>query len=306
MNQPPPSTSIALGDLWTEQRRPELQDLDLRSTRAIVELMAADQARLAEAISAAAPQIATAIDAVVAQLHKGGRLIYVGAGTAGRLGLLDAAECPPTFNTDRVVALLAGGEQAFVSSQEAVEDDVLEAGADVDRLSVGNIDAVVGISASGRTPYTIAAVQHAQQRGAATVGMACNPGAELSQHVDHPIEVVVGPEVIAGSTRLLAGSAQKFVLNTISTVAMIRVGKTYGDLMVDLRATNGKLRHRARRIVADATGAAPVAVDQALADSNGVVKTAIVMLVAHVDAEAAGRRLAGHDGVVRAALGSDA
>lgn len=302
MHKPEAGESMELVELVTEQRRPALRDLDLRSTRALVEMMACDQARVVEAVTAATPQIAAAVDAIVGQLHRGGRIVYVGAGTAGRLGLLDAAECPPTFNTDRVVAILAGGEQAFASSEEAVEDDVLRGVADLDRLAVGNIDAVVGITASGRTPYTIGAVDHARERGAVTVGVACNPGAELSRHVDYPIEVVVGPEMIAGSTRLLAGSAQKFVLNTISTLAMVHVGKTYGDLMVDVRATNGKLRSRARRIVADATGADRFAVEQALTASDGDVKTAIVMLLAHTDAEAAGHRLAVHDGVVRAAL----
>lgn len=302
MHQPAPRWGIDLAELGTEQRRSDLRDLDLRGTRSLVELMAADQARLAEAVKAAVPQVTAAIDAVVAQLRRGGRIIYVGAGTAGRLGLLDAAECPPTFNTDRVIGVLAGGEQAFASSQEAVEDEVTMAVTDLERLTLGTADAVVGISASGRTPYTIAAVEHARERGAVTVGIACNRQAQLSQHVDYPIEVVVGPEVVAGSTRLLAGSAQKFVLNTMSTVAMINIGKTYGDLMVDMRATNEKLRQRARRIVSEATGAAPSAVDQALADSGGEVKTAIVMLMAQLDAETAARRLAVHNGVVRAAL----
>ncbi len=306
MHQPGAGESTDLDELVTEQRRPELRDLDLRSTFALVQLMAADQTRVVEAVTAAAGSIAAAVDAVAVQLRRGGRIIYVGAGTAGRLGLLDAAECPPTFNTDRVLGILAGGNGAFVSSHEAGEDDARKGVADIDRLTVSDTDAVVGVTASGRTPYTISAVDHARRRGAVTVGVVCNPGAELSRHVDHPIEVVVGPEVIAGSTRLLAGSAQKFVLNTMSTLAMVRVGKTYGDLMVDMRATNGKLRHRARRIVADATGADKIAVDQALTASDGDVKTAIVMILARVDSQTAGRRLARHDGVVRSALEAEA
>lgn len=295
-----------LADLVTEQRRPDLSDLDLRGTLELVALMAADQARVVEAVSAAAPAIAAAVDAIVAQLRRGGRLMYVGAGTAGRLGLLDAAECPPTFNTDRVVGVLAGGHEAFLDSREAVEDDATAGAADLDRLAVGARDAVVGIAASGRTPYTIGAVDLARERGAVTVGVACNPDARLSRHVDHPVEVVVGSEVIAGSTRLNAGTAQKIVLNTLSTLAMVRIGKTFGNLMVDMRATNDKLRDRARRIVVDATGARDAAVDQALAAADGDVKAAIVMLLGDVDADSARRRLAAHDGVVRAALEAEA
>lgn len=296
---------MELADLVTEQRRSDLADLDLRGTLELVELMAADQARVVEAVSAAAPAIAAAVDAIVAQLRRGGRLVYIGAGTAGRLGLLDAAECPPTFNTDRVVGVLAGGGEAFLASREMVEDDAAAGAADLTRLAVGERDAVVGIAASGRTPYTIGAVDFARERGAVTVGVACNPGAELSRHVDHSVEVVVGAEVIAGSTRLKAGTAQKIVLNTLSTLAMVRIGKTFGDLMVDVRATNAKLRDRARRIVGEATGAGDEAIDEALAAADGEVKVAIVMLLAEVSADAARRRLAARDGAVRAALKAD-
>ena len=296
---------MELADLVTEQRRSDLADLDLRGTLELVELMAADQARVVEAVSAAAPAIAAAVDAIVAQLRRGGRLVYIGAGTAGRLGLLDAAECPPTFNTDRVVGVLAGGGEAFLASREMVEDDASAGAADLTRLAVGERDAVVGVAASGRTPYTIGAVDFARERGAVTVGVACNPGAKLSRHVDHPVEVVVGSEVIAGSTRLKAGTAQKIVLNTLSTLAMVRIGKTFGDLMVDVRATNAKLRDRARRIVGEATGAGDEAVDEALAAADGEVKVAIVMLLAEVGADAARRRLAARDGVVRAALAAE-
>lgn len=297
---------MELADLVTEQRRSDLADLDLRGTLELVELMAADQAQVIEAVSVAAPAIAAAVDAIVAQLRRGGRLVYIGAGTAGRLGLLDAAECPPTFNTDRVVGVLAGGGEALLSSREVVEDDAAAGAADLARLAVGERDAVVGIAASGRTPYTIGAVDLARQRGAATVGVACNPDAQLSRHVDHPVEVVVGAEVIAGSTRLKAGTAQKIVLNTLSTLAMVRIGKTFGDLMVDVRATNDKLRDRARRIVADATGARDAAVDEALAAATGDVKVAIVMLLSGVSADLARRRLGARDGAVRAALEAQA
>ena len=293
-----------LAHLPTEQHRPELADLDLRPTLDLVRLMAADQAEAQEAVAAAAPSIAAAIDASVERLQRGGRLIYVGAGTAGRLGLLDASECPPTFNTEQVIAVMDGGPAAFLSSQGEEEDDTAAGAADMDRRGVSETDAVIGVTASGRTPYTLGAVIRARELGAVTVGISCNPDAVLSRAVDHPIEVVVGGEVIAGSTRLKAGSAQKTVLNMISTIGMVRVGKTFGNLMVDLQATNTKLRDRARRIVLQATGAGLDAVDQALVEADGEVKVAILMLLTGADVAQARHRLAAHHGVVRSALES--
>lgn len=291
-----------LDDLVTEQRRPGLHDLDGRPTIDLVAVMAADQSDVARAVAAAADQIATAVDAIVPRLRAGGRLIYVGAGTAGRLGLLDAVECPPTFNTDQVLGVLAGGERASTVSAEAVEDDDAAGARDLAGVGVSATDAVVGIAASGRTPYTLGAVAAARREGAATVGVSCNPEAELSRLVDYPIEVVVGPELITGSTRLKAGSAQKLVLNTLSTLTMVRLGKTFGDLMVDVRATNVKLRRRAHSIVIAATGASPRAAEQALSAAGGSVKTAIVMLLGEVSVEEANRRLTTHDGFVLAAV----
>lgn len=292
-----------LSNLLTEQHRPELADLDLRSTADLVDLMTTDQGEALQAVATAAPAITAAIDAVVGQLEKGGRLIYVGAGTAGRLGLLDASECPPTFKTDRVVGVMAGGSDAFLVSREDIEDDAGAGAADMDSLDVTGMDAVVGLAASGRTPYTVGAVRRAGELGAVTIGIACNPAAELSRHVDHPVEVVVGREVIAGSTRLKAGTAQKMVLNMISTISMVRTGKTFGNLMVDLRATNRKLRDRARRMVVQATGAEPDAVDRALAEAGEDVKVALVMLLTSTGAEEARRRLSAQGGRVRDALG---
>jgi N-acetylmuramic acid 6-phosphate etherase len=291
-----------LAHLVTEQHRPDLADLDLRSTSDLVALMADDQAPVIAAIAAERERIAAAIDAIVARLRNGGRLIYVGAGTAGRMGVLDAAECPPTFNTDRIVAVMAGSAAALGRSREAAEDDAGAGASDLAALAVSAADAVVGIAASGRTPYTIGAIREARRVGAATVGISSNPDAELSRHVDHPIELVTGPEVIAGSTRLKAGTAQKVVLNIISTVSMIRLGKTFGNLMVDVRATNAKLRDRAKRIVADATGVSPSDASAALDAADGNVKTAIVMVLTGADATEAARRLAAHHGIVRAAL----
>jgi len=294
-----------LSHLLTEQQRPELADLDLRSPDELVRLMAADQIEALNAVSVAAEHISRAIDAVVTQLEKGGRLVYAGAGTAGRMGLLDAAECPPTFTTNRVVGVMAGGPDAFLVSKEAVEDDTTAGAGDVDELEIGDNDAVVGLTASGRTPYTLGAVTRARERGAVTIGVTCNPGSELSKHVDHAIEVVVGPEVVAGSTRLKGGTAQKVVLNMISTIAMVRTGKTFGNLMVDLKATNEKLRDRARRIVMQATGSSLEDAEQALSDSDGEVKVAILVLLNGVSAETARQRLAEHGGRVREALEHD-
>lgn len=293
---------MELADLLTEQLREELADLDLRGTSELVRLMADDQKVALEAVVAATASISAAIEAVHSRLEAGGRLIYVGAGTAGRLGLLDAAECPPTFNTDRVIGVMAGGSTAFKDSREAVEDDASAGAADIERLAVSAADAVVGLSASGRTPYTVGAVVKANELGAVTVGVSCNPDALLSRHVDYPIEVMVGPEVIAGSTRLKAGTVQKTILNIISTVTMVKLGKTFGNLMVDLRASNDKLRDRARRIVTQATGAGIKQVDEALADANGEVKVAIVMLLAGLGAADARQSLESHGGVVRKAL----
>jgi N-acetylmuramic acid 6-phosphate etherase len=291
-----------LAHLVTEQRRGDLADLDLRGTQELVQLMVDDQARAIDAVHAAADSIATVIDAVVSQLRRGGRLLYVGAGTAGRMGLLDAAECLPTFNTDRVVGILAGGADALFQYRESVEDDAAQGAADLAGIDVDERDAVVGIAASGRTPYTVGAIDYARQRRATTIGLVGNSGSELSHRVDYLIEVVAGPEVIAGSTRLKAGTAQKIVLNTISTLAMVRMGKTFGDLMVDLRAGNGKLRDRAHRIVMEATAAPASAVDQTLATADGDVKVSIVMLLAGVDSAVARRRLEACGGVVRAAI----
>src|SRR5581483_9051007 len=256
-----------LGGLVTEQVRPELADLDLRPTQELVRLMASEEAAVAAAVRRAAPAIAPAIDAVVARLtdRPDGRIVYVGAGTAGRMGVLDAAECGPTFNAaDKVVALMAGGAGALTTPKEGAEDDAAAGAAELRALGVGPSDAVVGISASGRTPYVLGALSAAREAGALTVGLSCQPGSLVSAAADHAVEVVVGPEVIAGSTRLKAGAAQKLVLNTISTVVMVRLGRTLGNLMVDVRAGSEKLVDRARRIVATAASCSPAEAAAAL------------------------------------------
>ena len=298
-----PQNAEDIGALVTEGRRAELADVDLLPTEDLVRLMAAEERTVAAAVERAAAAIAGAVDAIADRLRKGGRLIYVGAGTAGRMGVLDAAECGPTFGTgDRVLALLAGGEGAVTRPREGAEDDAAQGAADLDALGVGALDAVVGISASGRTPYAIAAVRAAREAGALTVGLSCQPASQLSAAAEHPIEIVVGPEVIAGSTRLKAGSAQKLVLNTISTGVMVRLGRTYGNLMTGVSGGSRKLADRARRIVAEATGLPAAEAAAALERAGGEVPTAIVAALAGVEVAEARRRLEVAGGSVRQAL----
>jgi N-acetylmuramic acid 6-phosphate etherase len=288
----------------TESARTDHADLDLRSSAELVALMNAQDATVPRAVAAAGDDIAAAVDDIVERLQRGGRLVYVGAGTSGRLAAVDAAECESTFSmpADRVVALVAGGSEDSALEQEAAEDDGNAGARQLERLAPGPNDVVVGISASGRTPYVLGAVQAAGAAGARTVALVCAPGSELAALADRAIEVVVGPELVAGSTRLKAGTAQKLVLNTLSTVSMIRLGKTYGNLMVDVAATNEKLRERVRSIVRVATGVEAMRADQALEAAGGSAKVAIVSLLAGVDAAAARERLASSDDNVRAAL----
>lgn len=296
-----------LRELSTESRRDGLEDLDLRSTRELVALMNAEDATVAEAVAAAGDALAAVADAAAEALGAGGRLIYVGAGTSGRLALVDAVECVPTFGLDpgQIIALVAGGPLALDTSLEDAEDDESAGVADVERVGAGPRDLVVGISASGGTPYVLGAVRAAAAAGAVTGGIACNAGAALTATADLGVEIVVGPELLAGSTRLKAGTAQKLALNTISTVAMIRLGRVHGNLMVEFLATNAKLHARARRIVAEATGAGPREAQSALDAADGEVKTAIVLLLAGVDAAAARARLAAAEGAIRRAVAVD-
>ncbi|MFF4908361.1 N-acetylmuramic acid 6-phosphate etherase [Streptomyces sp. NPDC001260] len=293
-----------LESLTTEAFRPDLADIDRLPTLEIARLMNGEDTTVPAAVAARLPAIAAAIDAIADRMARGGRLIYAGAGTAGRLGVLDASECPPTFNTDpeQVVGLIAGGPTAMVTSVEGAEDSADLARTDLDALALTSVDTVVGISASGRTPYAIAAVEHARRQGALTVGLACNADSALAAAAEHGIEIVVGPELITGSTRLKAGTAQKLVLNMLSTITMIRLGKTYGNLMVDVRASNEKLRARSRRIVALATGAPDEEIERALAATDGEVKNAILTLLADVDGPTAARLLEESGGHLRAAL----
>jgi N-acetylmuramic acid 6-phosphate etherase len=293
-----------LDGLATERWSHALADLDLRSTAELVALMTNEDARVPAAVAAVQPAIARTIETIAERLGSGGRLVYVGAGTSGRLALVDAVECESTFGVarGRVVALVAGGAESAATAQEAAEDD-RDAGVQAIRdLAVDRSDAVVGLSASGRTPYVLGALEEARALGAATVAVVSVEGSELGAAADHEIAVVVGPEVIAGSTRLKAGTAQKLVLNMISTIAMVRLGKTFGNLMVDVVATNDKLRARGRRIVAQASGASADRVDAALADAGGDAKVAIVTLLTGVDPATARARLEKAGGSVRRAL----
>lgn len=293
-----------LATLTTEAFRPDLADIDRLPTQAIAQIMNAEDATVAAAVAERLPEIAAAIDATAARMARGGRLVYAGAGTAGRLGVLDASECPPTFNTDptQVVGLIAGGPEALVAAVEGAEDSAELAAADLDALGTGPDDTVVGVSASGRTPYAVGAVRHARAAGALTIGLSCNARSELGAAAEHAVEVVVGPELLTGSTRLKAGTAQKLVLNMLSTITMIRLGKTYGNLMVDVRASNEKLRARSRRIVSLATGAADDEIEAALTATDGEVKNAILVLLGEVDGPTATRLLAQSHGHLRAAL----
>jgi N-acetylmuramic acid 6-phosphate etherase len=287
----------------TERHRVELHDLDLRPTRDLVGLINDGDAEVAHAVARAADEIAAAVDAIVERLRDGGRLVYVGAGSSGRLAALDAAECGPTFSAPagQVLALVAGGTDLAVPNEEA-EDDADAGGAAVDGAAVGPADAVVAVSAGGRTPYTVAALGAAARRGALTIAVVGTSSSELAARADRVIEVDTGPEVIAGSTRMKAGTAQKLVLNTLSTVTMVKLGKTYGNLMVDVHASNEKLRARARRAVAVATGAGPAEVDAAMAAADGDAKVALVVLATGVDADTARERLDAAGGVVRDAV----
>ncbi|MFF0740756.1 N-acetylmuramic acid 6-phosphate etherase [Streptomyces sp. NPDC004111] len=293
-----------LATLTTEAFRPELAEIDQLPTAELAALMNGEDATVPAAVADRLPQIAAAIDGIAERMARGGRLIYAGAGTAGRLGVLDASECPPTFNTDpsEVVGLIAGGPSAMVKAVEGAEDSKELARADLDALKLGPDDTVIGISASGRTPYAIGAVEHARARGALTAGLSCNADSALAAAAEHGIEVVVGPELLTGSTRLKAGTAQKLVLNMISTIVMIRLGKTYGNLMVDVRASNEKLRARSRRIVGLATGASDPEIEAALTATDGEVKNAILVILGDVEGPTAKALLDDAHGHLRAAL----
>jgi N-acetylmuramic acid 6-phosphate etherase len=295
-------------DLTTEARNRASESLDSMTAIEIVRLMNAEDARVAEAIARESRAIAQAIEVIAERLRAGGRLIYIGAGTSGRLGVLDASECPPTFSTppELVVGLIAGGDTAIRRAVEGAEDHPEYAASDLQKVVLSEKDVVVGIATSGRTPYVIGGLRHARSIGAYTIGLSCNDKSALAGASDLMITPVVGPEVVTGSTRLKAGTATKMVLNMLSTGAMVLLGKTYGNLMVDLKATNQKLLIRTRRIVATLTGVTEGEAEELLARCGGELKTAIVAYRRNVAADAARTLLDQAGGHLRRALGESA
>ncbi len=291
----------------TEGRNPASEGLDQLTTLEVLRVMNDEDHRVPDAVAQQLPAIAAIVEAAVAGLSAGGRLIYAGAGTSGRLGVLDAAECPPTFSTHptMVVGLIAGGQQAMFQAVEGAEDDQERGSEEINALHPGPHDVVVGLAASGRTPWVIGAVRAAKQAGAHTASVCCNHDALISDEVDLPVEIDAGPEVLTGSTRLKAGTAQKLVLNMISTATMVGLGKTYGNLMVDVSPSNEKLRQRAVSIVVSATGCTRDQAVIALHEADGHAKTAIVMILLDMTAAQARERLTTSGGAVRAAVDQD-
>jgi len=293
-----------LHDLTTEARNPASDRIDRLSSLEIVRLMNDEDAKVAVAVAEQAEPIARAIDLIAARILSGGRLIYQGAGTSGRLGVLDASECPPTFNTppEMVVGLIAGGSGALTRSIEGAEDDPQRGAHDLQAVDFTVADTLVGVATSGRTPYVIGGLRHARERGAVTIGLSCNAQSALARECDVHIMPIVGPEVISGSTRLKAGTATKMVLNMLTTGTMVRLGKTFGNLMVDLRATNSKLAERSRRIVSMLTGLSEGAAQRKLDECQGELKTAVVAQQRGVSAEDARNLLAAAEHHLRRAL----
>lgn len=295
---------VKLDHISTEQRNPATSHIDEVSTLEIVRLMNQEDKKVAEAVEVVLPQIAAAVDVIYVALQKGGRLIYCGCGTSGRLGVLDAAECLPTFSAgrDMVDAVIAGGQRAMLIPVEGAEDNRDLGKEDLEKLNFSQKDVLCGIAASGRTPYVLGAMEYAHSLGAAVISVTCCPGSEVDTRADIGISPMPGPEVITGSTRLKSGTAQKMVLNMLSTATMIKLGKVYGNLMVDVRASNEKLVERCVRIVRTATGADSVAARNALEQCGYSAKTAILMILCKIDALTAEARLEKTHGRIAEAL----
>lgn len=293
-----------LQQLVSEARNPRSMNIDLLPTADILAVMNSEDAEVPGAVAKVIPQIAEAVDEIVRAFRSGGRLIYIGAGTSARLGVLDASECPPTFSVPdgMVVGLIAGGPKAILRAVEGAEDDAEEGRRTLEEIELSAKDVVVGIAVSGRTPYVIGALDYAKRIGATTVSLTCNPLSTLAEMADIAISPVVGPEVVTGSTRLKSGTAQKLVLNMLSTASMIRIGKTYENLMVDLNISNQKLHARAIRIIADAAGCPADAAESYLERSGNNVKLAILMALTGQDRADAEQALAKSDGFLRKAL----
>ncbi|WP_045406535.1 N-acetylmuramic acid 6-phosphate etherase [Vibrio jasicida] len=298
---------IDLSRLVTESRNPASAEIDTLSTIEMLQVINQEDQKVAIAVQAVLPQIAQTVDAITAAFANGGRLIYMGAGTSGRLGILDASECPPTYGThpDMVIGLIAGGHQAILKAVENAEDNAQMGQDDLKTLNLTQYDVVVGIAASGRTPYVLGGLDYAKSVGATTASIACNPECAMVEAADIAILPVVGAEVVTGSSRMKAGTAQKLVLNMLTSGAMIRSGKVFGNLMVDVEATNAKLIQRQTNIVVEATGAPKEEVEKALEACERHCKTAILMILADLDAEQAKSRLTEHNGFIRAALNNN-
>ncbi|MEQ9918071.1 N-acetylmuramic acid 6-phosphate etherase [Pectobacterium aroidearum] len=296
--------NLNLGKLVSETRNPATMALDQLPTLEMMHAFNQEDRKVPEAIAQVLPAIAEAVDLATASLQAGGRLIYLGAGTSGRLGVLDASECPPTFGVPHglVIGLIAGGPGALLKAVEGAEDDPALGEADLKALGLTAVDMVIGLAASGRTPYVIGALRYARDVGCRTAAISCNPHSPIAQESQVAISPVVGPEALTGSTRLKSGTAQKLVLNMISTGVMVKLGKVYQNLMVDVKATNVKLLDRACRIVVEATGAERERARQALVLADNEVKPAILMLLANIDVAAARERLKQHNGYLREAL----
>lgn len=296
--------SLNLAGMSTETRNSRTMDLDIMTPLEIVTVMNEEDARVPEAIKPQLNNIAQCVTWAAQSIEAGGRLIYMGAGTSGRLGVLDAAECPPTFGVspETVVGLIAGGERAFIKAVEGAEDSAELGRQDLVNIGLTSRDLVVGIAASGRTPYVLGGLEYAQNIGCHTVGISCNPGSAVGKAAELAIEVVPGPECLTGSTRLKAGTAQKLILNMISTATMVRCGKAFQNLMVDVVPTNEKLRVRAENIVMEATGVTRERAKEALLQSGDKVKTAILMILAGCGREEAEQKLEKTNGHIREAM----
>ena len=294
--------AVKIDNLSTEKRNEKTKDIDLLSVDEILKIMNEEDLKVVDAVKGALPEIRIVIDECIQAYKRGGRIIYIGAGTSGRLGLMDAVEVVPTYNSDRFVGLIAGGDNAFVKAVEGAEDSRELAVEDLKNISLNEKDMVIGIAASGRTPYVIGGLDYAREVGASTGCLCCNFNTEIADHCDLPIELSAGPEVVTGSTRLKSGTCQKIVLNMISTVTMVKVGKVFGNLMVDVKATNEKLVERCRRVVMEATGCDHDRADAVLKETENNCKLAIVMILLNIPLNEAKEKLAQADDNIRIAL----
>lgn len=294
--------AVKIDNLSTEKRNEKTKDIDLLSVDEILKIMNEEDLKVVDAVKGALPEIRIVIDECIQAYKRGGRIIYIGAGTSGRLGLMDAVEVVPTYNSDRFVGLIAGGDNAFVKAVEGAEDSMELAVEDLKNISLNEKDMVIGIAASGRTPYVIGGLDYAREVGASTGCLCCNFNTEIADHCDLPIELSAGPEVVTGSTRLKSGTCQKIVLNMISTVTMVKVGKVFGNLMVDVKATNEKLVERCRRVVMEATGCDHDRADAVLKETENNCKLAIVMILLNIPLNEAKEKLAQADDNIRMAL----